>query len=92
MLICFSASWYWSIAKMLRTGHATGKSSGFVALIVIGYGFGVAAKLVGFHQTGVLSPLVWLYLWNLAVTAFDLWLVLRLCRAERERQAAAMVA
>ena len=81
MLFSFSFSWYWSIAKMLRTGQAAGKSALFVALICSGYVTGVASKIVGYETTGVLSPLIWLYLWNLAVTLFDLYLVLRLTRS-----------
>lgn len=73
-------------------GPGRRQASRFVARIVIGHGLGVAAKLAEFHQTGMLSLLVWLYPWNLPVTAFDLWLVLGPCRAERKRQAGAVLA
>src|SRR5690606_17464364 len=76
MLLCFSVSWYWSIARMLKVRAAAGKSSFFVLLICTGYIFGIAAKVALWRQHGELSPLVWLYAWNLAVTAFDLALVL----------------
>jgi hypothetical protein len=81
MLICFSVSWYWSIAKMLRTRVAAGKSAFFVVLICSGYVFGVASKLALWRETGELSPLIYLYAWNLAVTLFDLFLVTRYSRA-----------
>ena len=76
MLLCFSVSWYWSIARMLRVRAAVGKSSFFVLLICTGYIFGIAAKLAVWQASGELSALVWLYAWNLAVTAVDLALVL----------------
>ncbi len=75
MLICFSVSWYWSIAKMLRVRAAVGKSASFVAMICVGYLFGITAKLMIWWSGGALSPVLWLYCWNLVVTAFDLALV-----------------
>ncbi len=76
MLISFSVSWYWSIARMLRTRMAAGKSAAFVALICCGYVFGIAAKWLAWQATGVWTPLILLYAWNLCVTLFDLALVL----------------
>ena len=76
MLLLFSISWYWSIAKMLSVRAAIGKSAMFVIFICAGYALGIGSKLVGWQQTGILSPLIWLYSWNLAVTLFDLALVL----------------
>lgn len=89
MLISFSLSWYWSIAKMLSTGQAAGKSAFFVVLICTGYVAGIASKLVSLQATGALGPLVWLYAWNLAVTAFDLFLVIVLTRRTAGSRAAA---
>jgi hypothetical protein len=80
MLVCFSVSWYWSIAKMLRTRVASGKSAFFVTLICTGYVFGLASKLLVWRDGGALSPLMWLYAWNLCVTLFDLALVLHFSR------------
>ncbi|WP_238547737.1 hypothetical protein [Meridianimarinicoccus roseus] len=85
MLISFSVSWYWSIAKMVRTGQAAGKSAFFVVLICCGYIAGVASKLEVWQATGILSPLIWLYLWNLVVTGIDLVLVLVLTRRAQAR-------
>ncbi|MGF1658008.1 MAG: hypothetical protein ACFCUS_01090 [Rubrimonas sp.] len=86
MLICFSISWYWSIARMLKVRTAVGKSAFFVVLICTGYVFGLSAKLLAWRATGELSPLIWLYGWNLMVTAFDLALVLHFTRV-RDRLA-----
>ena len=80
MLLCFSISWYWSIAKMLRVRAAVGKSPVFVIMICGGYVFGIASKLVAWWSGGPLSPVVWLYVWNLMVTAVDLALVLHFSR------------
>lgn len=75
MLAAFSVSWYCSIWKMLRTGRASGKSLGFVLLIVGGYICGILSKLALYVETGELSALIALYAWNLLVTAFDAFLV-----------------
>ena len=83
MLLCFSCSWYFSIARMLKVRRAVGKSAQFVVLICTGYVFGIAAKFYDWQATGDLSPVVWLYIWNLGVTGFDLALVLHFSRAER---------
>jgi len=80
MLLFFSISWYWSIARMLRIRAAVGKSPFFVLLICAGYVFGIASKLALWQASGEFSPLIWLYAWNLAVTAVDLALVLHFSR------------
>lgn len=83
MLTAFSVSWYCSIWKMLSTGQASGKSLGFVVLICLGYLCGIGSKIVGWSDTGMLSSLIFLYVWNLGVTAFDAWLVYTLSRHPR---------
>ncbi len=83
MLICFSISWYWSIARMLRVRAAVGKSPVFVVLICVGYVFGLASKLALAGETGELSWVFWLYAWNLVVTLVDLALVLHFSRGAR---------
>lgn len=80
MLMSFSVSWYWSIAKMVRTKAAAGKSLYFVLMICFGYVLGISSKLVAWRQFGDLSPLIWVYAWNLLVTAFDALLVIRYSR------------
>lgn len=87
MLIAFSISWYWSIARMVRMRTALGKSASFVVLICCGYIMGVMSKVLAYNDTGYLSPLVWLYAWNLMVTAFDLALVLYYARNNRQMTA-----
>ena len=82
MLFCFSISWYWSIAKMLKVQAAVGKSPFFVVLICSGYVLGIMSKLHAWDVDGVLSPLIWLYGWNLVVTGADLALVVYFSRPE----------
>lgn len=77
MLVCFSLSWYWSILKMLQTKTACGKSLNFVLMVCAGYGFGISAKLVTWSQGGGLDGMIWIYGWNLLVTAFDAALMVR---------------
>lgn len=45
MLVCFGASWPFSIHKMLQTGRSDGKSLVFLVLVMIGYLFGFIHKL-----------------------------------------------
>lgn len=80
MLVSFSVSWYWSIAKMFKTKVAAGKSLNFVLMICFGYMLGISSKLVAWREMGELSPLIGVYSWNLLVTAFDAMLVVRYSR------------
>lgn len=81
MLVSFSVSWYWSIAKMVRTKVAAGKSLYFVLMICFGYVLGISSKLVAWQEFGDVSALIWVYTWNLLVTAFDALLVVRYSRS-----------
>jgi len=80
MLVSFSVSWYWSIAKMVQTKVAAGKSLYFVLMICFGYVLGISSKVVAWRELSDLSPLIWVYGWNLVVTAFDALLVVRYSR------------
>ncbi|WP_226628476.1 hypothetical protein [Alloyangia pacifica] len=85
MLVAFSTGWYCSIFKMLRTREARGKSLPFVLVICFGYLCGVASKLLIWHETGALPPIVWLYALNSMVIAVDAWLVMRYTHALKRR-------
>lgn len=87
MLTAFSVSWYCSIWKMLRTRRACGKSLSFVMLICFGYVCGIGAKLMLYRETGVWTDLIFLYGWNLAVTACDACLVVHFTRLAQGQQA-----
>lgn len=89
MLVVFSIIWYWSITKMLRTKAAAGKSLLFSLMVCFGYGLGTSSKLVFWHEADRLSPLIWVYLWTLCVTAFYAFLVVRFSRVAGSSLAAA---
>lgn len=83
MLLLFSLGWYWSIARMLRVRSARGKSATFVALVTLGYVLGAAAKVAVALEAGTaLSPVFYVYVWNVLVTGTDLALVLVYQRRE----------
>jgi len=89
MLLLFSVSWYCSVFRMLRVRAATGKSPAFVLLICTGYIMGVIWKVALWNETGVLSPVTWLYAWNGLVVALDLFLVLHYTRLSTHGEAVA---
>ena len=76
MLICFGASWPFSIAKAVRTREVRGKSRFFLAIVAAGYAFGIVHKL-GWSRDWV----VVLYATNLTMVLLDLVLVYRYRRA-----------
>lgn len=69
MLLCFACSWPFSIVKALRTKVVIGKSPIFMSIIVLGYVFGILHKIF-YHPDAV----VFLYLFNLLIVSFDLFL------------------
>lgn len=69
MLLCFACSWPFSIVKALRTKVVIGKSPVFMSIIVLGYVFGILHKV--FYHPDVV---VFLYLFNLLIVSFDLFL------------------
>lgn len=86
MLLCFGASWPFSIAKALRTRVVKGKSPVFLSLILSGYVFGIgkmattylAARRAAAPGTDVPLPwLIWFYLGLMVLVAFDAILYLR---------------
>ena len=77
MVLSFGLSWPISIVKTLKSKTAAGKSPVFIGLIVFGYICGITSKIIG---TKVWLPkLVFVFVFyciNLAMTSFDLGLVL----------------
>ena len=72
MLVCFGASWPFSIAKSLRTHVVAGKSVVFMALVMVGYASGFVHKIrADWDWVG------WLYVVNFLMVAFDLGLYVR---------------
>lgn len=70
MLLCFAASWPFSIIKALRTKVVIGKSPVFMTIIIIGYVFGIIHKLMYWPGDWV----IFLYVLNLLIVLFDLFL------------------
>jgi hypothetical protein len=75
MLVCFGVSWPVSIAKTLRTQTVAGKSPVFLAIVCLGYGFGIAHKML--HSPDWVTLL---YALNLMMVAFDLGLYFKFAR------------
>lgn len=70
MLIAFGLSWPISIIKTLRIKKVMGKSPLFMTLIIGGYLCGIIDKMINHNIT----PVIWLYLLNTIMVAFDLGL------------------
>jgi len=87
MFFSFSTSWYWSIAKLLRTKSATGKSLVFALMVCVGYALGIASLLLAWGDGGDLNPLIYVFAWNLTVTMIDAALVVRYSRPSALRSA-----
>lgn len=82
MLVCFGLSWPFNIAKSLRSRTAKGKSVLFEIMIIIGYLFGVAGKLIGGNITYVLA----FYALDILLVSTDLILTFRNRKLDRERE------
>lgn len=78
MLVCFGLSWPIDIVKAIRTKRTEGKSLAFMAIIAVGYCFGVAAK---FSRMGAgerwPEPVTLLYALNAILVSVDIALFLR---------------
>jgi hypothetical protein len=80
MLLCFGASWPFSIAKSLRTRQVRGKSPFFLGLVLAGYAAGITHKILNpppADAAGLAPWVVWLYALNLLMVAADLGLYLK---------------
>ena len=82
MLVCFGASWPFSVYKTWKSKTAKGKSLIFLWLVFIGYGCGVAHKIV--HN---MDMVIVFYLVNGTLVLVDL--VLCTVYTRRDRMATA---
>ena len=78
MLLCFGASWPFSIAKSLKSKSTKSKSLGFMLLIELGYMFGIVHKVL-YSRDWVL----WAYVSLFVIVAFDICLYFRNLRYDR---------
>jgi hypothetical protein len=77
MLLCFGLAWPLSIARMVRTKRADGKSRWFLLVIMFGYASGICYKI-----TGRYDAVIYLYMLNLMLVGIDLLLCLKYQKAE----------
>lgn len=77
MLICFGAAWPFSILRSYRSQSTNGKSVIFLLVIILGYLFGIAHKLLYDFDL-----VVFLYIFNVAMVSTDTMLWFRNKRLE----------
>ena len=77
MLITFGCSWPFNIAKSIKSRTTLGKSLTFEIIIVIGYFFGIAAKLIIYNRTGVLQYSFWFDILDILLVTTDIALYFR---------------
>lgn len=77
MLIIFGCSWPANIAKSIRSRTTLGKSLLFELLVICGYMFGAAAKIIMYTRTGVLQYSFWFYLLDILLVSTDVCLYFR---------------
>jgi hypothetical protein len=73
MVICFGISWPLSIVKSYKARTARGKSLLFMLFVLVGYGFGIAAKLIAENLTYVFI----FYVLNFIMVTTDILLYFR---------------
>lgn len=73
MVISFGISWPMSIIKSYTSRTTKGKSLFFLAMILFGYGCGIASKLV----SGKLTYVFIFYVLNFVMVAIDILLYFR---------------
>lgn len=83
-LLCFAAAWPVNIYKSVKSKTAKGKSVSFEYIVVLGYLFGIAAKLVDDH----LSYVIVFYVINALMVSADIALYYRNARLDRINDAA----
>lgn len=81
MLVCFGISWPFNIAKSLRSRTAKGKSVIYEILVVVGYFFGLAAKII----LGDVNYVMIFYIVDILMVTTDIILTFRNRRLDRER-------
>ena len=82
MLVCFGLSWPFNITKSIRSRTAKGKSILFEFMIIVGYLFGVAGKLISGNINYVLA----FYALDILLVSTDLILSFRNRRLDKERE------
>ena len=84
MLVIFGLSWPFNIAKSLKSRTTLGKSVIFEFLVVVGYLFGVAAKLMIFARSGTLQYSFFFYLIDIALVSTDIIIYFRNLKLDKK--------
>jgi hypothetical protein len=82
MMVCFGASWPFSVHKTWKTKIGTGKSFVFMWLVIIGYLSGIIHKIVYNYDL-----VIWLYVFNAIMVGTDLVLSYYFVRTSEAREA-----
>ena len=80
MIVCFGMSWPMNVIKSYRARTAKGKSLPFLLLIITGYVFGIAGKLIGGNFKWYV---LFFYVLNLVMVLTDLVLYFRNVRLDK---------
>ena len=72
MLICFGAAWPFSLYRSYKSRTNSGKSLGFLFIILLGYAFGITHKLLYSFD-----KVLWLYGFNCMMVASDIVIYFR---------------
>lgn len=80
MLLCFGASWPFSIYKTIQCRDVRGKSIFFLLIVLLGYIFGILHKMF-YHYDKV----IYLYTFNSLMVVTDIALYLKL-KSSNEKQ------
>ena len=80
MIVCFGMSWPMNVIKSYRARTAKGKSLPFLLLIITGYVFGIAGKLIGGNFKWYV---LFFYVLNLVMVSTDLALYVRNYRLDK---------
>ena len=84
MLVIFGCSWPANIHKSLTSRTTLGKSLAFEILVVIGYMFGITAKIILFKRTGEMQASFWFYLLDILLVSTDIVLYFRNLRIDKK--------
>lgn len=79
MVLCFGISWPLSILKSYQSRTAKGKSIYFIVFILLGYGFGIASKIISGNITYVFA----FYVLNFCLVFTDILLYFRNVKLDR---------
>ena len=83
MLLIFGCSWPANIYKSVTSRTTLGKSLLFEVLIVIGYLFGLASKVIIYNRTGELHLSFWFYILDICMVLTDICLYFRNLKIDR---------